>query len=472
MPGAPPKPIVTSWDVFDTLVARFAPNPQAVFHAVEENLNVSGFVSRRMDAQMALDRIGTPYVLHDIYRQMVKDGLAPSQARQFIQAEIAVEHEALFPIRRNVERVDSSDLIISDMYLPPEVISGFLFQACDLHLHRPIIRSNWGKHTGTIWPLVLDAYVIRKHVGDNPNADQKIPGTFRINCELVQDSAFSAWERVLQQAGLEPLALIQREVRLRSIPPDATAFHHAVVGPYFTILVCFAIQLLHHFGRDAEFAFLSRSSDELARVFIGMFPDVTARSLDISRRLVIDRRLDRLFATGINAGTVVVDMVGSGRSYFSFSEQNGRPERAFILFAFLEFLLEGPDRTAADQRQAEGRLHHVLRLSGGGLAHWPFEHLLQSHYPPVSGVAADPASGGVVRTFGAPELDQAEARLISWKSQAVTALVRAIRRRDLDDPGEAAVSAILLRAMQTICEDAAIMAPFSSFRAREAMDWT
>lgn len=472
MPGAPPKPIVTSWDVFDTLIARFVPNPHAVFQTVETNSNAPGFVRRRMDAQAALDRIGAPYVLHDIYRQMVKDGLTPQDARQLIQAEIAVEHSTLFPIRRNVERVDSSDLIISDMYLSPETISGILFQTCDLHLHRPIIRSNWGKHSGTIWPLVLDTYVIRKHVGDNPNSDQKVPGSFRINCELARDSEFSAWERALHEAGLGHLAMIQREVRLRMIPPDATAFHHAVVGPYVTILVCFAMQLLHRFGRDSEFTFLSRSSDELARVFSSMFPDVPVRGLDISRRLVADRRLDALFATGINADTVVVDMVGTGRSYFRFSEQNGRPERALILFAFLDFLLlEAPDRAVADRRAAEGRLQHICKISGTGAGHWCFEHLLQSHYPPVSGVTVDPASGGVVRVFGAPELDRTEADLIGWKSHAVTQLIRTLRHRGMVDPGADALSAIMLRALKTICDNAAIMAPFTSFRAREAMDW-
>ncbi len=74
MAVSPPKPIVTSWDVFDTLVARFVPNPHAVFQLIEAQRNAPGFVARRADAQAALDRIGQPYVLHDIYRRMAAGG--------------------------------------------------------------------------------------------------------------------------------------------------------------------------------------------------------------------------------------------------------------------------------------------------------------------------------------------------------------------------------------------------------------
>ncbi|WP_158923831.1 hypothetical protein [Acidisphaera sp. S103] len=71
----PPKPVVTSWDVFDTLVARSVPNPNLIFGMVRICGDIADFVQRRMNAQAVLDRIGNPYVLHDIYRQMTVDGL-------------------------------------------------------------------------------------------------------------------------------------------------------------------------------------------------------------------------------------------------------------------------------------------------------------------------------------------------------------------------------------------------------------
>jgi hypothetical protein len=410
-------------------------------------------------------------VLHDLYHRMAADGLPLPEARALLRHEVETERSLLFPIRRNVARVEPPDLIISDMYLAPETIAGFLFDVCNLHSHLPVIRSNWGKASGTIWPLVLASYVIRRHVGDNPASDGKVPSSFGIACELVPDSQPSAWEAKLQELGLRHLALIQREVRLRCTPPDATIFHAATVGPYASLLICFALHLRHRFGADAEFAFLSRSADEPARVFAGLFPEIPTRSLDISRRLTLDPDLDPIFTAGITPATVVVDMVGTGRSFFHFAERNGSPGRALILFAFLEVLLKPAERATAERRAADGRFAHVCRIGGGGLAHWRLEHLLQAYYPPIGGVALDVRSGGVVRRFGATELDQTEARLIGWKSASVTELVRTVQRRGLADPGPAPVVAVMDLAMRTIMAEEAITAPFTSFVAREKMDW-
>ena len=468
MPSSPSKPVVTSWDVFETLVARFAPHPHDVFNVVEISQNAPGFVRRRTDAQAALDRRGAPYVLHDIYRQMVIDGMVEPEARALLRAELAAERAQLFPIRRNVARVEPLDLIISDMYLSPEMISAILFETCNLHTHRPIIRSNWGKHTGTIWPLVLSAYVIRRHVGDDPNSDIKVPSLFKIVGELVQDSLPTSWETKLEELGLGQLALIQREVRLRTIPPGAGRFHEAVVGPYLTILACFSMHLVHRFGADAEFAFLSRSADELCRVFVSMFPDIPSRSLDISRRLARDEDVAPIFTLGISPATVVVDMVGTGRSFFRFAERNGNPGRALILFSFLDLMLRDDERKKSDQRQAAGRFFYVCRIKEGTF--WCLEHLLQAHYPPVNNVGLDRRSGGVVRVFGAQELDRGETDLIAWKSMVVTEFVRTARSRGFTDPGSSRVVAAMESALEAVMIDKEILTPFTSFSAREAMD--
>lgn len=470
MRKSPPKPVVTTWDVFDTLVARFTPDPHSVFDTIEARQNAPGFVRRRVDAQAALDRVGQPYVLHDIYRQMVADGLPEADFGKLIRAEIAVETDLLFPIRRNVARVEPPDLFISDMYLSQETISAFLFEVCDLNAHRPVVRSNWGKHTGTIWPLLLESYVIRRHVGDNPHSDAKVPRGFNIACEQVTDSQPTAWEAKLRELGLGSIALVQREARLRSTPPNAGPFHAAVTGPYFTILVCFAIYLAQRFGDGADFIFLSRSADELSRVFTSMFPNIPARGLDISRRLAADPGISAMFAGAITESSIVVDMVGTGRSFFKFAEANGNPGRTLVLFAFLDLLLQPPQRQQAEQRQALGRFQHVCRVTGSGFGHWCLEHLLQSHYPPVARVTCDARSGGVVREFGDAELDQTEMGLVAWKSSAVTELVRTLRRRGIQIPGPVVAVAAMEHALRAIMTDGAIMTPFTSFRAREVLD--
>jgi hypothetical protein len=467
MPTLPPKPVVTSWDVFDTLLARFAPHPHSIFQLIETSQGAQGYVHRRTGAAAALDRIGAPYVLHDIYRQMVADGMSQLDARNLLRTELETERNQLFPIHRNIERFDPTDLIISDMYLSPEQISSILFETCNLHTHRPIIRSNWGKHTGTIWPLVLAAYVVRRHIGDDQNSDIEVPSKFKIVGELVQDSQFTSWERALNELGLDQLALIQRETRLRTIPADAGSFHEAVVGPYFTILACYSMYLVHRFGENAEFAFLSRSSDELCRVFTSMFADIPTRSLDISRRLAGDENMAALFSYGITPATVVVDMVGTGRSFFRFAERNGNPGRTLVLFAFLDAFLSDSERETAERRRTAGRLTNVLAFKEGNI--WCLEHLLQAHYPPVSCVGLDRRSGGVVRVFGAAELDRTEMSLAAWKSAAVTEFIRTSRLRGHSFIDIEPCVTAMEKALEAIVRDTKIIKPFSSFAAREVM---
>ena len=72
----PPKPVVASWDVFDAPVARSVPNLNLIFGMVRTRGDTADFVQRQMNARAVPDRIGNPYVLHDIYRQMTVDGLS------------------------------------------------------------------------------------------------------------------------------------------------------------------------------------------------------------------------------------------------------------------------------------------------------------------------------------------------------------------------------------------------------------
>jgi hypothetical protein len=195
----------------------------------------------------------------------------------------------------------------------------------------------------------------------------------------------------------------------------------------------------------------------------------SSRGLDISRRLADDAEMGALFAAGITPATVVVDMVGTGRSFFRFAARHGDPGHALILFAFLDLLLTEPERAGIEQHRAAGRFVHVCRVEAGAFS--IFEHLLQAHYPPVSRVQRDAKSGGVVRAFGAAELDRAETDLIAWKSETVTMFCRALRQRGMVDPGAGPVQTAMLAGLQAIMEKPEIAAPFTSFVAREKMDW-
>jgi len=463
--AASPKPIVNSWDVFDTLLARFI-DAGSIFATVEARHGAGSFVERRLAAQAELDKIGKPYVIYAIYDVMVQQGLSREMARRFLHDEITIERENLIPIRRNVMGVRPTDLIVSDMYLPPELISSLLFDVCEMQAHLPIVGSNWGKHTGTIWPELLKHYVIRRHVGDNPKSDRDVPSKFGIACELVDDSAPTGWEKTLHELGLDHLARLQREARLRSIPPGATALHELICGPYLSLLAGYAIHLVRKFGQDARFGFLSRDSDDLSRIFRTMFPSVAAFNIDLSRRLTRNATLDAFFTSRIDQATVLVDVLSTGRSFFNFAARTGANFRTFTTLLFLERLLNADEKRVADERRQSGKLDYFA-VAGSDVPHYPLECLLQSHYPPVSHVVHDTHSGGVIKTFGGQELSQDEQDIILWKSDVVAEFCRAIPRRGMALPTQAQLVPLIEKSLNAIISSAEVPRRFPSFLARE-----
>ena len=375
-----PKPIVNSWDVFDTLLARFV-EPREIFEIVEARHGAGRFIDRRMSAQATLDRIGRPYTVYEIYDVMVQQGsLARGLARKLLREEILVEQENLIPIRRNIARVRPTDLIVSDMYLPPEFISSLLFEVCEMPAHRPVVVSNWGKHTGTIWNELQKAYIIRRHFGDNPKSDAEVPSKFGIECELVSDAAPTAWETTLRGAGMDQFARILREVRLRCMPVNTTVIHEMICGPYVTLLASYAVHLMQKFGEDARFGFLSRDGDDLSRIFRAFYPAIAAFEIDLSRRMIRDPALEPFFSSRINQSTILVDILSTSRSYFEFAERTGSHCKTFATLQLLEGMMAPKEKSVSEERRQTGKLHYFVASQMA--SHYPLECLLQTHIRP------------------------------------------------------------------------------------------
>lgn len=453
------KPLVNSWDVFDTLLTRFVVDPMQVFAAIDRRHSGVDFSQRRTQAQAALDRIGTPYVIYDIYRQMAEAGLAPETAKALLQEELATERAVLLPVRSAVEQVAANDLLISDMYLPGEIIDGLLAEVCGLHA-LPVIRSNWGKHSGTIWPKILEAYVIRTHHGDNPNADAAVPQKFGINTVLRRDVELSEWEKTLARLGLGQLALIQRETRLRSLRNGAGVFEILAAGPYVSLLLGYAGFLAQRFGETASFGFLSRDCDDLGRIFRTLFPAIRSGNLDLSRRLARLPYNDEFFAGILATECVLIDGVSTGRSVGALLKRLAKTDQKFHTLLFLDHLLDAP-------AIAEATVEWVFKSSDFGGRHHALELLLQSPYPLVSGLQADAASGGVIKSFGQPELTAPELRMVHAKCETVTNFIKAIRLRGLPPLTESQNRTLMQESLQAILASDLHPSAFPSFLARE-----
>jgi hypothetical protein len=452
------RPAVNSWDVFDTLLTRFIPEPAFVFEHIERGH--PGFKTARLGAQAALDKIGQPYVIYDIYAEMVESGFDAPAAKRLLAEELAVERTLMLPVKKAVMQVAQQDLIISDMYLTSEQISALLADVCDLHGHAPVVRSNWGKHTGTIWPKLLKQYVIRTHYGDNPVADASVPQKFGIQTVLLRDIDYTEWETKLRQFGHSQLACIQREVRLRSFEPGTGTFENLAAGPYLTLLLAFASQLVFTFGDDQNFGFLSRDCDDLARIFRAIHPGIRSFTADISRRMAHGGGADEIFQQILPSGCVLVDMVSTGRSLRTLLARIGLSDRRFVTLMFLDHLLK-PDEISGFYG------NFLYKSSQFGRNHYPLELLLQSAYPPVTDLGYDAPSGGLIRSFAAADLVPAETKMIAAKTEIVTLLLRGIRLRGLAPMTEVQSATLLKASLEAIFAGNLQAGLFPSFIAQE-----
>lgn len=211
------KPTIDTWDVFDTMLARYRVEPEVIFEEVARQSGQDAFVALRQQTQARLDSLGKPYSLFDIYDALAASLGDSATAKRLLEAEINAELDNLMPIQRNLARVSPRDLLVSDMYLPPAIVQRALALATGMSGNLPLVLGNWGKASGLIWPALTELYNLRCHHGDNPHADHAVPTGCEIVCERVTDAQPSAWEERVRVAGLPDLARVLRQVRLALI---------------------------------------------------------------------------------------------------------------------------------------------------------------------------------------------------------------------------------------------------------------
>ena len=112
-----------TWDIFDTLIARKCVFPHIVFQIIEQISKINGFANIRGAAAEVAGKTVENCTLDDIYDVMCKISNIPHQiAEKLKQLECNVEIDQIIPITENLNQVKSGDILISDMYLPDEVI--------------------------------------------------------------------------------------------------------------------------------------------------------------------------------------------------------------------------------------------------------------------------------------------------------------------------------------------------------------
>ncbi|ANH03254.1 hypothetical protein [Shinella sp. HZN7] len=326
---------IQSFDLFDTLVARRCYDPLAVFRNVEAKSNIANFAARRHTVEMAMFGRRT-YGLEDIYELLVAEGfLTAKQSRVLMLMELEEEWDTLFPIREVIAHVNPGDIIISDMYLPRSFIQRVLKEKCGLD--NELYLSNYGKHHRQIWPAITERYALRSHFGDNVHADIVGPSEFGIQPILVTISKWSKTEEILHGVGLQKYAHALRQVRLQTFhrtPAIANALNAqlAVNIPLmllgsFWIRYCaasFRADRILTAARDCNLWHEMLASAHFARCGMPL-----STYIKISRTLCHESSdaYEAYLQSNLGTRSLLVDMVGTGKSLLALVERLGLAER-------------------------------------------------------------------------------------------------------------------------------------------------
>lgn len=335
-------PAVQTFDLFDTLVARYCVDPLAVFHIVEAKARAPGFAKLRQNIEADLWRSGN-YTLDDIYAKLAgTTGWAGELIDQMKMLELVEEWENLFPIQEMVARVRHDDLIISDMYLPQSFLRKIVDKKCGLP-GLEIYVSNHGKHHGTIWPSILARHRILRHYGDNHHSDVIQARKAGIEAEHVTTAGWSTGETLLCSVGLSDFAKAIRKARLTSFSFDRTA-HQAQLAQYdanIPLLIIASLLLIRRaYAVQADTLLLcGRDSNmwvHLLKWMLSLFPrKLTVHYFPSSRDLFLaNSPAYAAYFSGLRGHrTIIADISGTGRSpaHFIASREAQQDTSVFVV---------------------------------------------------------------------------------------------------------------------------------------------
>ena len=211
---------VISFDIFDTLVKRNVPEPQAIFDVMEEKFNrrhpeggIRGFREKRIQAERTARQLGDreEITFQQIYDQM---DLSPELREEWMWLETETELQYCLPnymLKELYDRCTAEGHIVviaSDMYLPRELVAQILENCGYLGYKKLYLSSEIGlrKRTGNLFDhMMRDLGVPARdivHIGDGKRTDNLVPrrkgmGSLyierqQLNTHFLREEVFSA----------------------------------------------------------------------------------------------------------------------------------------------------------------------------------------------------------------------------------------------------------------------------------------
>lgn len=284
---------VVSFDVFDTLIFRPFSDPRDLFYILGEELEICDFKNIRTwcewdarkkcyekNAHMEIN-------LEDIWRNIRKDVVISEGEGQKLEIDtelrLCYANPFMLKVWEELRKKRKRLIVVSDMYLPTEVITKMLEGAGFVGAERIFVSNEYrvSKADGKLYQIVLDELNLDKeqivHVGDSEHSDVKM--------------AKKSGLRVMPYANINKNMLLYRPYDMSPIIGSA---YRAIVSAYlynglndfsmeyeygyiygglFVVGYCRFIHEYYESHNLDKLLFLSRDGDTLLRVYELMYPD-------------------------------------------------------------------------------------------------------------------------------------------------------------------------------------------------------
>lgn len=340
---------IKSCDIYDKILARKCIYPNYIFFMMEQKLRIPGFLKSRILARSiaGLKHQGE-HTFEHIYDELSQLlGLSVSVRKKIMQLEISLELDSVIPITGNLEKIDVDTLLISDMYLPLDVIQ-LALDRVGIGCHNILIKSSTGKYTGKIWSQLYHEDIRCDHFGDNQRSDINNAINSGMKASLTTLSAPTFLEKRLIINGLSSMSFLLREARLRTSKPsdfdssfadfdDDLGFIDLLVSlqtnvnlPLLIKIAIYILETCHSTRNQCNILFSSRGSYLLFRLCKELsrclgYTELSCIYWLSSRdsRLATSPDYLKYCLSVAGAYPVFVDLNGSGSSFTSFAESFG-----------------------------------------------------------------------------------------------------------------------------------------------------
>ncbi len=366
-----PKEKVVSFDLFDTLVGRDVPNPDAIFSLVEAKSGIVGFAeARKLAGEMFCSKecLGD---ISEVYKHISKNtrimsqqGIDLDRLRE-MEWEAELEHAVL--IASNVNKLlevpaDTGIIIVSDTFYDSTKLRELL-----LHVNLPrieeitVFATRSGKEDGWIWPILNEVYTITSHTGDNRSSDVASPLGSKVIASAIHSKMAhmpTAAEELLLGMNKDPnspertLAYMIRRLSLGnpySFEKDREKFfwyrlHASYTIPCFWYFIQSIKTVLESNPQITRVAAISRDCillEPLLERFLLLERGVTLVRLDSSRRVLVEQLknpnqdyldyLREVLGEDMTQ-TLVIDINGTYRSLSDLTKKyfDGIPKAHFL----------------------------------------------------------------------------------------------------------------------------------------------